>query len=505
MFFIIKFCVKASTSFVHPGAGLPHILVVLVTLILFCTSCYSVRPSAGGAQVEGSTFHRRPKAKDVALPPGYRIEAVARGLTFPTGMTFDDEGRLYVVESGYSYGETWSEPRLLRVDSRRKITIVARGDRNGPWNGVDFHNGNFYVSEGGALKGGRILRISMDGNIRPLIEDLPSYGDHHTNGPVVADGYVYFAQGTATNAGVVGEDNADFGWLKRRSDFHDVPCEDIILNGVNYESKNVLTDDPDDLASTGAFVPFNTPTTEGQVVKGSVPCSGAVMRVSENGGAAELMAWGFRNPYGLAIEEGQLFVVDNGYDERGSRPVWGTGDLLWKVDRGGWYGWPDHSGVQQLDHDGFKVPDKGTVKILLKEKPSEVPKPTAVLGVHSSSNGIDFSSSDGFGFKGKAFIAQLGDMSPNVGKVMGPVGFKVVMVNVNNGVITDFAVNKGKKNGPASQLGTGGLERPIAVAFSPDGSSLYIADFGVIQIDEGKTISHMATGVIWRVTKTKRR
>lgn len=147
------------------------------------------------------------------------------------------------------------------------------------------------------------------------------------------------------------------------------------------------------------------------------------------------------------------------------------------------------------------LPGKGKTKLLLKEKPNEPLHPIAVLGVHSSSNGMDFSTTDEFGFKGYAFIAQLGDMAPNVGKVSGPVGFKVVMVDVENGIVKDFAVNKGKRNGPASVLKSGGLERPVAVQFSPDGKALYVVDFGIIGISGNKTISHQGTGVVWKITK----
>jgi hypothetical protein len=49
------------------------------------------------------------------MPPGYHIEAFATGLTFPSGATLDDENNLYVIETGYSYGEVWGEPRLLKI------------------------------------------------------------------------------------------------------------------------------------------------------------------------------------------------------------------------------------------------------------------------------------------------------------------------------------------------------------------------------------------------------
>ena len=47
------------------------------------------------------------------------------------------------------------------------------------------------------------------------------------------------------------------------------------------------------------------------------------------GGAPQLVTWGFRNPFGFSFApDGRLYVTDNGYDVRGSRPVFGAGDLL---------------------------------------------------------------------------------------------------------------------------------------------------------------------------------
>lgn len=354
------------------------------------------------------------------------------------------------------------------------------------------------------MEGGRILRITKDGTIQPLIANLPSVGDHHTNGPAIKEGYLYFGQGTATNSGVVGEDNWEFGWLKRKRDFHDIPCQDLILAGQNYGSGNPLTDNPTDTATTGAFVPFGTPTVAGQVVRGAIPCTGSILRIPLEGGKPELVAWGLRNPFGLAFApDGRLIVTENGFDERGSRRVWGAGDVLWEVKQGAWYGWPDFSAGKPIrDDEEFKPPtSRHYVKPVLQSYPGTPPSPSAIFGVHSSSNGIDFSRSEAFGFKDEAFVAQLGDMAPKVGKVLSPVGFKVVRVDVATGVIRDFATNKGKRNGPATWLKSGGLERPVSVRFSQDGNTLYIVDFGIMVITGQGPQPQTNTGVVWRVTR----
>jgi len=475
---------------------------LLLWLCLFSCipmGCYWMRPSRGGGQITAIPTRAIDK-KDIALSPGYKIEPVISGLTFPTAIAFDDNNKLYVIEAGYSYGEIWEVPKLFRVDDD-KLTLVASGTNNGPWTGIAWHEGSFYIAEGGEMDGGKILKVSKNGTITSLISNLPSMGDHHTNGPVIKDNYIYFGQGVATNSGVVGKDNADFGWLLRHHDFHDIPCEDIVLTGENYSSPNVLTEDPDDKISTGAFVPFGTTTAAGQIIKGALPCTGSVLRIPINGGKVELVGWGFRNPFGLALSpDGSIYVTDNGYDERGSRPVWGSGDVLWELQNNTWYGWPDYSAGKALANDDeFK--SNGFVKPLLQKYPNSPPKPSAIFGVHSSSDGIDFSRSEAFDYVGEAFVAQFGDMS-GAGKVLAPVGFKVVRVNVLSGVTRDFAVNKGRKNGPASWLHKGGLERPVSVKFDPGGTALYVVDFGIMRTTKKDGIQPQTkTGMIWKITK----
>jgi glucose/arabinose dehydrogenase len=478
----------------------------LLAVLLVGSGCYGMMDSEGGGDISKKTASkgRRVDPADISVPDGYRVEVVATGLTFPTGVAFGERGEVYLVESGYSEGERVMRPRLVEIDRKGGgvLRTIASGEK-GPWNGLAYSGGSFYLAENGGPDGGRIVRIGRDGTRAVLVDNLPSTGDHHTNGPAVgSDGWVYFGQGTATNSGVVGEDSLLLGWLRDHPDTHDIPCADVVLRGTNFKSKNPLTPDKDDEAVTGAYSSFGVATNPGQVMKGQLPCNGAIMRVPAAGGAVELVAWGFRNPFGLAFApDGQLYATDNGYDVRGSRPVFGAADWLWRVERGAWYGWPDYAEGRPLTMD-FYSEWKGDPKgFLLGKHPGTPPSPTALFPVHSSADGIDFSKSRAFGHVGDAFVALFGDMTPNTGKVMAPVGFMVVRVDPETGVIEDFARNRGDEKGPASDRGDGGLERPVAVRFDPTGNALYVVDFGVMRMTSKGPESQPETGVLWRIVR----
>jgi glucose/arabinose dehydrogenase len=227
------------------------------------------------------------------------------------------------------------------------------------------------------------------------------------------------------------------------------------------------------------------------------------MRIPVQGGPIELVAWGLRNPFGMAFSnDGQLYATENQFDSRGSRPIWGAGDCLYRIENGRWYGWPDYHAGLFVDADKrYKQPDGEIPRIVLAEAPGFPPIPAATLAVHGSASGFDFSRNQDFGYLGNAFIAEFGDMGPGSGKLLGPVGFDVVRVDLNTHAIEQFATNKGERNGPASRLRTGGLERPVAVRFDNTGTSMYIVDFGVMTVNDKGPKPRQNTGVLWRVDR----
>ncbi len=88
----------------------------------------------------------------------------------------------------------------------------------------------------------RISRFDPDGNGQTVILDnLPGPGNYHTNMVAFApDGKLYFSQGAMTNAGVIGLDAYELGWLRRLPHGYDLPGYDVVLNGVNVETLNPL-------------------------------------------------------------------------------------------------------------------------------------------------------------------------------------------------------------------------------------------------------------------------
>src|SRR5690348_11344492 len=75
---------------------------------------YTFLPSNGAGKAVFAP-PRRVNPADVAVPPGFCIEPVVTCLNYPTAVVTDEQDRVYVLESGYSYGEDFAPPRLLRV------------------------------------------------------------------------------------------------------------------------------------------------------------------------------------------------------------------------------------------------------------------------------------------------------------------------------------------------------------------------------------------------------
>src|SRR5690606_12904322 len=81
---------------------------------------------------------------------------------------------------------------------------------------------------------------------------------------------------------------------------------------------------------------------------------------------------------------------------------------------------------------------------------------------------------------------------------------RVVQIDPHTGAVTDFLTNRERsgRDGDHASVAGPGLRRPVDVAFSPDGASMYVVDIGVIEAVDTPIpalVPHAGTGVVWRV------
>jgi glucose/arabinose dehydrogenase len=415
-----------------------------------------------------------------------RLEQVVDGLSFPTSLMFDAHGAMHVAESGLAFGGAPPGGRVWRYlpDGSRKLVA---DELQPPVTGITPYEDGFIVSENGPT--GRITRMDGAGVPTVVLDGLPGPGNYHTNMVVVGpDGRLYFSQGAMSNAAIIGLDSFDMAWLRRLPHAHDLPGHDIVLAGVN-----VTTDDPRERAgrtSTGAFMPFGQHAGIGTRVSAALPCTAAVMRCHPDGSHLELVAWGLRNAFGLGfLPDGRLLAIDQGPDDRGSRPFAHAPDLLVEVRHGGWYGWPDFIGGDPVTDARYRSA-RGVAPSFVLTNHEDLPPlqvPLVRFPANTAAAKFDVAPHDGWWFPGDLLVALFGDERPLTAVRAEPAGRGLARVDTVNWSLHPWA--------------TSSLHRPIDVRFSPLDRSPYILDFGRFEIgSDGGFSATAGTGAVWRLT-----
>jgi glucose/arabinose dehydrogenase len=416
------------------------------------------------------------------------LSVVADGFSFPTSLAFDSDGNAYLAESGLPFGGARRGGRVWKTTQDGEKALLA--DNLGqPITGLVFHDGSLWVSQGS--NPGRIDRLELDGTITNVLDTLPGGGNYHTGmvafGP---DGKMYWGQGAMTNTGIVGLDALIMGWLKKLPHSVDIPGYDIVLNDVRVQTRNPFVEEEDAQLITGPYSQFGETVEQGTVITGQVPATSAIHRANPDGTGIELVAWGIRNAFGLGfLPDGRLLAVDQGADDRGSRPVANVPDFLFEVKEGAWYGWPDFMADTPIT-DGRFTPLTGDPPTFILANHDELPAPEKALVEFTSHTAATKFAVDP-GANGEILaIGLFGDETPMTAAAGSPkVGRALVLVRTS-----DWTQHV---------LTTEEIKRPIDLQYNPIDGSLWVVDFGDFEMEQGSSgvevVADKTSGKIWRV------
>ena len=469
------------------------------------------------AQLQGAESHPAP---EIQVPDGFRAVRIVQGLDYPSAMTFDDAGRLYILES-HTVPVPLTKRRILKVVKEHLEEVELRGGAAPSGEiavGLTFHQGWLYFSheeEDGTFG---ISRVRPEGGeVEAVLRNMPTAGDHDVNYLAFdRQGVLYFGVGSATNSGVVSShDPVNNKWLKAHPEARDIPCRDIVLTGQTFTDLNALTSDDDDKATTGAFQAYGR--SGATRIAGEPLCTTAIYKLRPGAARPELVAWGFRNPVALAVDgRGELYVGMHGADIRGTRPVLDDPDAVYRVREGAWYGWPDYSGaLEPITDSRYRPPQKymaeghTSLEFLIDHARSGLRPPDKSLLVtatvpHAALGGMTFVPNRGpfARWGGQLLISEMGDFKPTTDPVKPKdrAGFQVEVVDVSTGRRTVFARNRGAGSAvPASTLDLQeAFERPVDVKVGPDGL-VYVLDFGVFDSTEKAAKVMPKTGKVFRI------
>jgi glucose/arabinose dehydrogenase len=474
----------------------------------------------------------------VERPVDFNLTTFIPNLTAPTAIAFDTSvsdtgGSIVLAEGGvdrgrphiFGFKKDGTRFDIYPRSSHFLSRFVPQGTPvYGPVGGIAIRDGEIYVSHCDENGRGMISAFTYDGKRRTVVSDLPTEGDHGLTDLAFhpTNKRLYFGIGSVTNSGVVGMDNWQLGWPRKKEETADVSAVDLKLLGYRFDTPNPTGGllGGNDIAVTAPFQPFGTSKRLRIPQSTTGKPTAALYSISAGGGDLRVEAHGIRYPAGLAFNEfGNLFVTNQGMEMRGTRPVKDDPNTVLRIPPGGgtWFGWPDFSAdLVPITDSRFQPPAQMIVRtgypevsFLIDHQGSGLIPPdraTLVRGVFPSLSGAAKMTfvSDQPGFdtlNGKLLIALGGDRFPfatNGEKLKNPIGFKIIQLDPDTKRHSDFVYNTAQKPASKSSRNKLALERPSDVKFGPDGA-LYIVDMGEIDYRNGKPNVKKGSGKVLRL------
>jgi hypothetical protein len=179
--------------------------------------------------------------------------------------------------------------------------------------------------------------------------------------------------------------------------------------------------------------------------------------------------------------------VDQGADDRGSRPIGNAPDLLFEVRPRAWYGWPDFVGGVPVTDKRF-LPQRGPAPAFLLADHDHLPPPERALlrfPPHTAAVKFDIAPPAWGAHASQIYVALFGDERPMTAPAGPRAGRCVSRINPRDWTL--------------EQVLTEPLFRPIDVRFQPETGTLHVVDFGWFEMGPTGVNAKAGSGAVWRI------
>jgi len=188
------------------------------------------------------------------------------------------------------------------------------------------------------------------------------------------------------------------------------------------------------------------------------------------------------------LPDGRLLAIDQGADDRGSRPIGNAPDLLYEVEPGSWYGWPDFIGGVPVTDQRYR-PERGAPPVFVPANHDELPPPSPALLAfppHSAATKFDVGTAALGELAGQLFVALFGDEVPMTAPAGPRVGRSVVRVDPHDWTLHPLDARP--------------FLRPIDVRCWPGEAALGVLDFGMFEMTDAGVVAEPGSGALWKVS-----
>lgn len=301
--------------------------------------------------------------------------------------------RDFVVDAGNNYYIAYKDRIQLINNDGSSFDLFK--DKSLNINSVEYQDDKLYYSSDNKVYYYDLRKKEH----KLLVDNLPNLGDYKEIKLKLKNDELFISIGAATNSGIVGNDNK---WLSTNPYHHDISPKDVTVKGLNFGSEK-----------TGAFVPYKTKNTAGQIIPGHMPGNASIVRYNITTGYLETFAWGIRNVNSMSFNsEGRLVASVGGMEDRGLRPISGDVDYIYEIKGGLWYGWPEYSGGDPVTSPRFRGENNKKVNFILENHPTT--NPPAPIYQHKHLNSLKSIDIDSKGVLGDKDCIYFYDETDNI-------------------------------------------------------------------------------------------